>query len=288
MTHILALDAAWTNRQPTGVALLRRESERTTCLALAPSCRAFGELARGRPVRWDEKQHGSAIDMSWLLEQAGRFAGVDEVEVVAVDMPLATTPITGRRVADSAISRRFGSAWCSAHSPSAKRPGPIADAIHSNLVEHGYKLATQAPGTNGSRHLVEVYPHPALLRLLSVDVRLPYKQGKTRRYWPSASRAERAANLVTNLRAVDAALRRWIDGIQLPLPAPDDARLTLASLKPFEDAIDALVSAWVGLCYATGRAEPFGDETAAIWVPDQTTMLNANRAPQLVFDEAHP
>jgi predicted RNase H-like nuclease len=287
MTHILALDAAWTSRQPTGVALLRREAERAVCLGLAPSCRAFGELAGGRPVRWDQKHKGVAIDVDWLLEQARRFNGVEEIDAVAVDMPLATTPITGRRIADTAISRRFGTAWCSAHSPSAHRPGPIADAIRSDLAKHGYALATQQPSTNGKRHLVEVYPHPALLRLLGLDVRLPYKQSKTRRYWPSASRTERVANVVANLRAIDAALRQWIDGIDLPLPEPDDDGVTLASLKPFEDAIDALVSAWAGLCYSTGRAETFGDDSAAIWVPDETTVLRGDRPSPVVLDQAH-
>lgn len=88
MTHILALDAAWTSRQPTGVTLLRREAERVACLAVAPSCQAFGKLADGRPVRWDEKHKGAAIDVNWLLEQARRFDGVNEIDVVAVDMPL--------------------------------------------------------------------------------------------------------------------------------------------------------------------------------------------------------
>jgi predicted RNase H-like nuclease len=287
VTHILALDAAWTRDQPTGVALLRREGGRAVCRAVAPSCAAFGALARGQPIRWGDTHRGAAIDVNWLIEQTSSFDGVRDIDVIAVDMPLATTPITGRRAADRAISRRFAAAWCSAHSPSAHRPGKVADSLHADLARRGYTLATRQNGNPGSKHLLEVYPHPALLRLLGLTYRLPYKQGKTRKYWPSASRAQRVANVVTNLRAIDAALRQWIDGIELPLPHPDDDRLTLTGLKPFEDAIDALVSAWAGLCYATDQAQAFGDETASIWVPDETTALPPDRAGPVVLDEAH-
>ena len=39
------------------------------------------------------------------------------------------------------------------------------------------------------------------------------------------------------------------------------------SLKPIEDALDAIVCAWVGHRFKIGQAESLGDETAAIWTP---------------------
>jgi hypothetical protein len=42
---------------------------------------------------------------------------------------------------------------------------------------------------------------------------------------------------------------------------------TLSSLRRFEDAIDALIWAWVGVGYPEGNARPGGDKTAAIWCP---------------------
>ena len=43
----------------------------------------------------------------------------------------------------------------------------------------------------------------------------------------------------------------------------------LAALKRWEDAVDALVAAWVGIRYLEGTAEPYGDATAAIWISCQ-------------------
>ncbi|MDW7774366.1 MAG: hypothetical protein SCH71_15885 [Desulfobulbaceae bacterium] len=38
-------------------------------------------------------------------------------------------------------------------------------------------------------------------------------------------------------------------------------------LKRYEDALDALVCAWVGVKFLEGETQPLGDETAAIWCP---------------------
>jgi predicted RNase H-like nuclease len=38
-------------------------------------------------------------------------------------------------------------------------------------------------------------------------------------------------------------------------------------LKAAEDILDALICARVGVAILEGAAEPLGDETAAIWVP---------------------
>lgn len=62
-------------------------------------------------------------------------------------------------------------------------------------------------------------------------------------------------------RAIRSALARHITGIALRVPASG----ALASLKRYEDAIDAVVCAWVGSEYLAGRAQPYGDATAAVW-----------------------
>ena len=42
---------------------------------------------------------------------------------------------------------------------------------------------------------------------------------------------------------------------------------TLSGLKRCEDALDALVCAWVGAEFLAGRTTGLGDDTAAIWCP---------------------
>jgi len=52
----------------------------------------------------------------------------------------------------------------------------------------------------------------------------------------------------------------------LVLPCSDTVP-SLSHLKRYEDALDGLVSAWVGIEYLEGRAQAYGHATAAVWVP---------------------
>lgn len=100
MTVILGIDAAWTERGSTGVALLASNGDRWRCVAVAPSYQSFIAQSEGVPLDWSEPAfHGSAPRAADLLGAALRLAGA-EVDVVAVDMPLSTMPITGRRAAE--------------------------------------------------------------------------------------------------------------------------------------------------------------------------------------------
>jgi hypothetical protein len=45
------------------------------------------------------------------------------------------------------------------------------------------------------------------------------------------------------------------------------ALLQIANGKRSMLELDALISALVGVCVLEGRAEPFGDDDCAIWVP---------------------
>ena len=58
-----------------------------------------------------------------------------------------------------------------------------------------------------------------------------------------------------------------MQGERVALPGPNSCK-TLAGLKSYEDALDALVCAWVGTEYLAGRATAYGDCDAAIWVPN--------------------
>ena len=170
--RVLGIDAAWTAHQPSGISLVQRTNAGWSCLAVAPCYEAFIGQAAGQA--WDTKQKatGSRPDPAALLQASQQLADA-EVSCVSVDMPLATTPITHRRAADTAISSRFGPKGCAVHSPSAERPSAIADQLRADFATLGYPLHT-----NGSEHsapaLIECYPHVALLALLKRDYRVPY------------------------------------------------------------------------------------------------------------------
>ncbi|MFZ3083141.1 hypothetical protein [Rhodoferax ferrireducens] len=77
---------------------------------------------------------------------------------------------------------------------------------------------------------------------------------------------ERIDALLLEFSAIHAALVKVFGSIGLPLPLAASV-LTLSALKRYEDALDALVCAWVGVCYMQGTAIAHGDDTAAIWCP---------------------
>lgn len=113
-----------------------------------------------------------------------------------------------------------------------------------------------------------MYPHSAPPSLLQIGRHPPYKVSKSRRYWTDLSRDERYARLlVSQYLILEGSTLQDIDGLDLPLPAPGAAG-PLAGLKRYEDALDALVCAWVATLYSDGRATAFnaGYGSAAIWV----------------------
>ncbi|MEH3159959.1 MAG: DUF429 domain-containing protein [Sphingomonas taxi] len=257
---MLGIDAAWTLAQPSGVALAVRDGGRWTLRAVAPSYAHFLDLARG--VVREAPPAGSAPDAAALLAAAEQLAGAP-VDLVAIDMPLATLPITARRESDNAITRAFGGRWCGTHSPSAERPGAISDRLRAGFEAAGYPLRTQDAQGGG---LIEVYPHPALVVLAGAARRLPYKAGKTRSYWPGESLAARRVLLAAEWTQIAALLVTRIDGVAEVLPSLPEGATGLAR-KAQEDMLDAIVCAWVGTCALDGTAEAYGDTDSAIWVP---------------------
>ena len=184
MTLVLSIDPAWTDHQPSGVALLEGEGDAWRCIALAPSYGQFIALAEGRSVDWTETPSGGVPDGGALLDSSSALAGGSAVDLVTIDMPVSTVKVTGRREADSAISREFGGRGCSTHSPSTVRPGVIGRALTQAFGDRGYPVATTTTPVGTSSVLMEVYPHTALLSLIGAEYRVPYKVSRAGRYWP--------------------------------------------------------------------------------------------------------
>ena len=270
MTTILGIDAAWTAKQPSGVALVSSAAGNWCLIFAGSSYRHLLDHAEEGLISTD-RPSGSVAEAAALLAAAGKIAGAP-VDLVAVDMPLSCEPITARRVSDNLVSAAYGARHCSTHTPSAIRPGKISDDMRSGFGHCGYGLLTKEVGVPG---LLEVYPHPALVELMRAERRLPYKHGKIRNYWPTESPASRRTKLLETWRPIVGCLEENLPGasdvLQLPpFEAPS------WQLKAFEDMLDAVICAWVGICAFEGTAMPFGDETSAIWIP-QSELLASQR-----------
>jgi len=259
MRVILGIDAAWTEREPSGVALAVDDGSGWKLIRAAPSYDAF--LAY--PGMSSSIRHrGSIADAAAPLAAAEKLAG-NPVDLVAVDMPLSMEPITGRRVSDNLVSSAYGARHAGTHTPSVTRPGRISDDLRITFEQAGYPLATTELR---GRALLEVYPHPALIELAAAERRLPYKASKISKYWPDDLPLTRRQRLLETWAVIVTMLDGRIAGVAhvLPLPPPDARG---HELKAFEDMMDAVVCAWVGACVLDGTGVAFGDMNSAIWIP---------------------
>jgi predicted RNase H-like nuclease len=272
MGLVLGIDAAWTEAGSSGVALKRCTGGRRQVVAAAPSYAGFINRATDRTaINW-VRPLGGAPDVSRLLKAATKLGGAP-VDVVAIDMPMALTRIGARRVADNAISREFGSVGAGTHSVNEARPGSFGKSIVDAFRAKGFSLATTSH-LAAKPALVEVFPLAALVRLMELDTRPPYKVTKTSKYWPSRTREERQNLLRRTWSSIFSALQTEISEIGFPFPTQWSS---WAALKPYEDALDAVISAWAGSCLLDKSAEAFGDSSAAIWVPKVKRKADAGR-----------
>jgi predicted RNase H-like nuclease len=255
---VLGIDAAWTKHNDSGFALVEKLDGAWLLKAAGSNIQDF---ARACGV---DAAKGAGADLALICAESAMGGRLPDI--VAVDMPLSRKEIERRRKSDEAISRRFGAAKCATHSPSKHRPGDVGVKLRVACEARGYVLVTSPP-VSAARSLAEVYPHPALLRLMGAKERVQYKVGKTKTYWPGATREERLALVRNELKRIVERLDDVIAGVRsaVDLESPE----SFSALKPVEDKIDAIVSAWVGIMIIEGAAEPFGDDDSAIWVPKE-------------------
>jgi predicted RNase H-like nuclease len=97
-------------------------------------------------------------------------------------------------------------------------------------------------------------------------MRLKYKAGKARTYWPNHTPTERRGFLFQEWKLVTAVLDTKLPGVLDALPEPRSAAVGF-ELKAYEDMLDAVVCACVAICVLEGEALPYGDDTSAIWIP---------------------
>jgi predicted RNase H-like nuclease len=241
MKSVLGIDAAWTVKNPSGVALIRQnQGGRWQCVAVTPSYEAFTQKAECKSVDWDGKPSGGTPNVERLLGAAQKL--LDEpVTIVSVDMPLSRKPVKNRRECDQCISKRYGSRKCGTHSPTPTRPGEISADLSNGLEARGYKLAVKCSDPSienaGDPATIEVYPHTALLYLLDLNCRLPYKVAKTRKYWPGKSIDARKKTLVTNFGRIATGLKNHVDEIPNCCLPPFPYNGSLNFLKRYEDAL---------------------------------------------------
>ena len=113
--YILGADAAWSDKNPSGVALLKLSHNSVPGLIKAG--RSYDEFCDNEKIVRQNRVKGS------------------------LDILLSPSPITHRRKADQDISHEYGKKKASTHSPSPERPGAIAINIFKQLHRCSLKLS---------------------------------------------------------------------------------------------------------------------------------------------------
>lgn len=263
MTLVLGIDAAWTVRNPSGIALVSTETVPPKLVRASPSFEDF--VAGTTSDAWCGK-HEFRASLTEVIRMAERI-GTGPVSVMAVDMPIARSQVRRRRASDNMISRTFGRYDCSTYTPSEQRPGKVSDDFVTEAEVAGFSLQTTTV-REGERALLEVYPHVALLSLFrgsdgTLPQKLKYKLAKRSKHWRDLDREGRLSALLEVWRSIIRRLRTQID-FTLEL---DCYGQPMCRWKAWEDVIDAIVCCWVGLKWLRGQAAPYGDNESAIWFP---------------------
>jgi predicted RNase H-like nuclease len=185
---------------------------------------------------------------------------------VAIDGSLIIRNAAGRRPCEAELTKVYQSRHAGCHSSNLRLyPDAHSVRLSTRLERVGYR---HLGDPRAGRFQLEVYPHPALIEIFGLDVRLRYKKGRV------AEKREGQARLAALLADL---ARSTILTLDVPdrlagrLDAGRIVRLKGAALKHNEDALDAVVCLYVCALYAIGaRYRRFGDlDSGYIVVPGE-------------------
>lgn len=164
---------------------------------------------------------------------------------VAIDAPLIINNQKGQRRCETLISKRYAGRHGSCHSSNLSQYLQ-ATSVHlaAQLISRGFRHAPDLAHPENQRVMLEVYPHPALLELFRLPRIIKYKKGK-----------------VAGRRSGQRELQQQLSKLSLFAPplectpklseflATDTSSLRGTALKANEDALDAIVCAYIAYYY---------------------------------------
>lgn len=235
--RIIGIDLAWGEFKGDGVCLIEADAD-----------------SRHARVTRVLHLYGDAALLGWLDECV---PPPDTPAMLLFDAPLICPNATGSRPVDRMTHTLFGRFHAGAHPANAGRcPRPLR--LAAALQTRGYVIGWDL--SRSTRLAVEVFPHPAMVRLLGLSRIVKYKRGPV-----VARRAE-----FTRLQGL---LRACVHGSfpELRMTPELEELLQAAWTKPAEDRLDAFVCALVGWHHwqhAGCRSEVIGDlEAGFILLP---------------------
>lgn len=239
-TRFLGLDLAWSERNRSGVAALDRD---------------------GRIVDVRADLRDDAAVLAWVRAQLGTRG------VIGIDMPTIVRNPGGIRPCERELGAVFRRAHAAPHPanlrrfPDGGRARRLIDALHAQGVVEALDVRPADPRIVA----LEVFPHPAHVRLFGLERVFAYK--KKARAWPAVlAEWSRYRAALASLVAADPPLL---------LDAAIPVVVGAAGYKRWDDTLDAISCAYVAaFVWRWGMGAPhvrvFGDLTDGyIVVPDR-------------------
>lgn len=235
----------------------------------------------GIDLAWHSSKNPTALAVGKLRDRvltleniASDLFGVDAIATylselpdlsgIAIDAPLIIRNTTGQRTCETLIGKEYGSRHAACHTSNLTLMEKKKDGMQLSqvLLSRGF----QHLGGIAGKWQIECYPHPALIEIFNLAVRLPYKKGRV----SDKNRGQcELAELLFRL-SQSSVLRLTIpDDLSQPLRHNHIESLGGVALKRNEDMLDAIVCLYVAGLYAIGiKDQVYGDsKDGYVYVP---------------------
>ena len=175
-----------------------------------------------------------------VIEWVNCYAPHPQPALIAIDAPIVIPNQTGMRLVDKLTHVHFGRyhAGCypaNLQLPFAQRVVQFSQNLEGLEFQHAATITPQRLG----RYQIEVFPHPASIRLFGLQKILKYKKG---RLAERQSELKRFYHLLTSELVKQQPALATVESV----PSIAEQQLTGHQLKNIEDQLDALLCAYVG------------------------------------------
>jgi predicted RNase H-like nuclease len=217
--RFLGLDLAWSDRNPSGLAVLDGEG---TLLDLRADL------------------HSDAEILAWVRAHLGTCG------VLGIDMPTIVNNQTGSRDCEKDVARDFQRFNAAPHPANRGRPlfrdGGRARRLIDDLQADGVVEYLNVTPRDQRNIALEVFPHPAHVKLFGLDRIFKYKKKGSRSWADVVGEWNRYRAHLTTLRDAVPPLHLAEDRVPLTLAATD---MSAKDYKAWDDGLDAITCAYI-------------------------------------------
>ena len=246
-----------------------------------PSGLCYLELIDGKLQLQDLDRLDAIAD---ILAWVDNCVKADESAIIAVDAPTLIPNATGSRLPDKLTHKHFGKYHAGCYPANlglafAQRTVNFGLELESRGYLHAPTMEAQKPG----RYQIEVFPHPAIVKLFSLERILKYKKGRIGdRHLELTKLYNYIIDILPTLepsldKDTNSDFLKFVSGA-----CPQDIFLTSTCtgkvLKAAEDKLDSLICAYVAAYWwywGEQRNLVLGDaNTGYIVIPEQNNNFN--------------